>query len=101
MVQGPESFSGKNYAEALREARLENEAAERALAEQSAAFHSLRARGAAGLDEIASVRLVAMHWFRSCATAQPVYAAFVERRGERNAVDPAGCGGQVEALVAE
>ncbi|HEY1496272.1 MAG TPA: CHAT domain-containing tetratricopeptide repeat protein [Candidatus Solibacter sp.] len=100
VVQGPESFSGKNYAEALRRARLENEAAERALAEQSAAFHSQRARGAAGLDEVAAALGPGDALVSYVRSAQG-YAAFVERPGRETQLIRLGAASRVEALVAE
>ena len=48
VVQGPESFKTQDYADALRRARMENDAAERALAEQSASFQNLQSRGSSG-----------------------------------------------------
>jgi hypothetical protein len=100
VVQGPESFSGRNYAEALRRARLENEAAERALAEQSAAFHSQQAREAAGLDKVAAALSPGDALVSYVRTAQG-YAAFVERPGRETQLIRLGSASRVEALVAE
>ncbi|MCU1237921.1 MAG: Tetratricopeptide 2 repeat protein [Candidatus Solibacter sp.] len=100
VVQGPESFKGKDYAEALRRARLDNEAAERALAEQSAAFQSLRARGAAGLDEVARVLSpgdALVSFVRYGAT--PAYAAFVQRPGQETQLIRLGAATKIEALI--
>uniref|UniRef100_Q027U1 Tetratricopeptide TPR_2 repeat protein n=1 Tax=Solibacter usitatus (strain Ellin6076) TaxID=234267 RepID=Q027U1_SOLUE len=100
VVQGPESFSGKDYAAALRKARLENEAAERALAEQSAAYHSQRARGTAGLDEVAKA-LSPGDALVSYVRSRQGYAAFVERPGRETQLIRLGTASRVEALVGE
>ena len=102
VVQGPESFHGNGYAEALARARQESDAAERKLAEQSAAFHSLQARQSASAEEVsASLKEgdALVSFVRYGAT--PTYAAFVQRPGRETQLIRLGPASRVEALVGD
>jgi tetratricopeptide (TPR) repeat protein len=101
VLQGPSTFRGSAYAEALRRARAEDEAAERAFAEQSAAFHSQRFSSRAGVDEVTAAlgpadALVSFVLYG----ARPTYAAFVHRPGRQTQMIRLGAAARVELLAA-
>jgi len=96
VIQGPVTYRGKEYAAALLAARADCEAAERALAEHSAAFRNELARRGAGLDDVSGSlspgdALVSFLQYHPAEARDLSYVAFVQRYGQTDpAVIPLG-----------